>query len=198
MKTLFVYLHINPFIFFFKLFNNLFALGVVKYDPLRTSSYLPTPKELKHRGAPVNVINRDEKCFLWSVLALIHKARDNPNRAKNYRRLENTINMDRISYPVKLRDIDRFENLNQNISVNVFAYEEKKIFPVRITNAKERQHHVNLLVITNNESHHFVLNKSLNRLLVRQYKKYNGRLYFCPYCLHGCTSQRILDNHQEI
>ena len=86
---------------------------------------------------------------------------------------------------MKLRDIDRFENLNENVSVNAFAYEEKKIFPVKITNAKGRQYHVNLLVITDNESHHFIPIESLNRLLVRQYKKYNGRLYFCPYCVYG-------------
>ena len=109
-------------------------------------------------------------------MASIHEARVNTN-------------------PVKLRDIDRFKNLNENISVNVFAYEEKEIFPVRITNAKGRQHHINLLVITNNESHHLISIKSLNRLLVRQYKKYNRRLYLCSYCLHGCTSQRVLDNH---
>ena len=92
------------------------------------------------------------------------RQQDNPNRAKNYRRFENTINMDGISYPLKLRNIDKFEN--QNISINVFAYEEKKIFPVRITNAKGRQH-VNLLVITNNGNrrHHFILIKSPNRLL---------------------------------
>ena len=83
----------QSFHFLLNLFNNLLALGIVKYDPLRTSSYLPTPKELKHRGAPVNVINRDEKCILWSVLASIHEARDYPNHAKNHRRLENTINM---------------------------------------------------------------------------------------------------------
>ena len=109
-------------------------------------------------------------------MASIHEARDNTN-------------------PVKLRDFDRFKNPNENISVNVFAYEEKKIFPVRITNAKGRQHHINLLVITNNESHHLISIKNLNRLLVRQYKKYDGRLYLCPYCLHGCTSQRVLNNH---
>ena len=96
--------------------------------------------------------------------------------------------MDGISYSVKLRDIDRFENLNENISVSVFAYEQKKIFPGRITNDKGRQHHMNLLVITDNESHHFILIKDINRSLVRQYNKYNGRLYFCPYCLLGCTS----------
>ena len=65
-------------------------------------------------------------------MASIHEARDNTN-------------------PVKLRDTDRFKNLNENIC--------------------------------------------LNRLLVRQYKKYNRRLYLCPHCLHGCTSQRVLNNH---
>ena len=192
------FIRLFTYYFFYSLLNllnNLFILDIVRYDPLRASSYLPTPKELQHRGALTNVINRDEKCFLWLVLASVHEARDNPNRVTNYRRFENTINMDGTSYPVKLRDIDRFENLNENKSVNVFAYEEKKIFPARIIKAKGRQHHVNLLVITDNESHHFILIKNLNRLLVRQYKKYNGRLYFCPYCLHRCTSQRVLDNH---
>ena len=105
----------QSFHFLLKLFNNLFALGIVRYDPLRTPSYLPTPKEMKHRGALLNVINRDEKCFLWSVLASIHEARDNPNRVKNYRRFENTINLDRISYHVNLGDVDRFQNLNENL-----------------------------------------------------------------------------------
>ena len=132
---------------------------------------LLTPKQLKHRGA-----------LVWLVLASVHEARDNLNRVANYRRFETTISMDGTPYPLKLRDIDRFENLNVNISVNVFAYGEKKIFLVRITNVKGREHHMNLLVITDNEIHHFILVKILNRLLIIQYKRYNGRLYFCPYC----------------
>ena len=50
----------QSFHFLLKLFNNLFALGIVRYDFLRALSYLPTPKELKHLGALVNVINTDE------------------------------------------------------------------------------------------------------------------------------------------
>ena len=168
MTTLFVYLVIIPFIFLLNLLINLFILGIVRYNLLRASSYLPISKELKHRGALVN-----EKKFLWSALTLVHEARDNPNRVINYRTFEITINMNEICYPVMLRDIDRFENLNENISVNALAYEEKKIFPVRITNAKGRQNPVNPLVITEIENHHFILIKNLNRLLVMQYKKYN-------------------------
>ena len=105
--------------------------------------------------------------------------------------------MEGISYPVKLHQTDRFEDLNQNISVNVFAYEDDKIFPVRITENKGREHHVNPLVVNDNENHHYILIRNFSRLLSKQYKSYSGRLYFCPYCPHGCTSQHVMDDHQE-
>ena len=50
----------HSFHFLLKLYNNLFALGIARYDLLRALSYLPTPKELKHLSALVNVINTDE------------------------------------------------------------------------------------------------------------------------------------------
>ena len=58
-------------------FSYLFLfLGIVRYNPLRESSYLPTHDKLKERGALVNINNKnDEKCFLWSVLASIQKFR---------------------------------------------------------------------------------------------------------------------------
>ena len=116
-------------------FSYLFLFfGIARYNPLRESSYLPTHDKLKERGALVNINNKnDEKCFLWSVLASIQKFRDIPSLASYYKRFGNTIRMNGISYPVKLPQIDRFEGLNQNISVNVLAYEDDKVFPVRIT-----------------------------------------------------------------
>ena len=60
------FIRLFTYYFFYSLLNllnNLFILDIVRYDPLRASSYLPTPKELQHRGALINVINRDEKCF---------------------------------------------------------------------------------------------------------------------------------------
>ena len=94
--------------------------------------------------------------------------------------------MDGISYPVKLHQIDRFEGLNQNMSVNVFAYEDDKIFPVRITENKGREHHVDLLVV------------NFSRLVSKQYKSHNGRLYLCLYCRHEGTSQRVQGNESNL
>ena len=58
-------------------------------------------------------------------------------------------------------------------------------------------HHVNLLIINNNDTHHYILITDLSRLLSLQYKSFNRRLYFCPFCLHGCSSQSILDNNHK-
>ena len=63
--------HLNLHFFFFDkvLF---YVSGLVKYDPMRASSYLPLPKEFKTKRGCVNIKNNDEKCFLWSILASLH------------------------------------------------------------------------------------------------------------------------------
>ena len=43
----------------------LLSTGIVRYKPLRQTSFLPTPKELKNRLALVSVNNSNKKCFLW-------------------------------------------------------------------------------------------------------------------------------------
>ena len=42
-------------------------VNIVKYVPLRGSSYLPLPEELRHhKKGLINLKNDDNKCFLWS------------------------------------------------------------------------------------------------------------------------------------
>ena len=122
----------------------------------------------------------------------------NPNRVTKYIPYEAELNMEGIEYPVKIKDIDRFEKQNNNISVNVLGYDEKKVFPLRISEEKERQHQVNLLLITDNSNTHYVLIKDMSRLLSAQYSKHNGNLYFCNYCFHGCRSEEVYKKHVEI
>ena len=50
-----------------------------------------------------------------------------------------------IDYPVKTNDIKKFEQLNSNIAVNVYGYEDKVIFALRISNLHKRQHSVDSL-----------------------------------------------------
>ena len=98
---------------------------------------------------------------------------------------------------ILIQQVNKFEKQNQNISVNIFGFEEKKIFPIRVTENKGRNHHVKLLLINNGNKYHYILMKDLSWLLSSQYKGYNRRLFFCSYCLHGCTSHVILERHEE-
>ena len=47
----------------------------------------------------------------------------------------------------------KFENQN-NIGINVYGYEDKKLFPLHITIAAVARHHVNLSYITAFEKSH--------------------------------------------
>ena len=115
----------------------LLSTGIVRYNRLRGTSFLTTPKELKNRLALVNVHNQDQKGFLWLILASIYPQRDTLSRVTKYIPYENTLNMGGIEYPVKLQQINKFEQQNVDVSVNVFGYEENKVFPMRITEKKK-------------------------------------------------------------
>ena len=102
--------------------------------------------------------NNDEKCFVWSILVVLDPVqhRNSLHRVSKYQEYEHELNMSGIQYPVDIQDINTFENQN-NISVNVYGYEDKKIFPLRITTMTTASHHVNLLYITTDKTSHHVL-----------------------------------------
>ena len=165
---------------------------------MRASSCLPLSKELKAKQGCLDNRNNDEKCFLWSILASLHPVQhgNHPTRVSKYQEYEHELNMSGIQYPVDIKDISKFEHQN-NISVNVYGYEDKKILPLRVTTMTVARHHVNLLYITADETSHYVLVKDLSRLISIQYNNHKSKHYFCQYYLHGCTSEEVLKNHLE-
>ena len=104
--------------------------------------------------------------------------------------------MSGIKYPVDIKDISKFEHQN-NVTVSVYGYKDKKIFLLHISTMTAARHHVNLLYITADKTSHYVLVKDLSRLVLRQYNNDNNKRYFCQYFLHGCISDEILKNHLE-
>ena len=75
--------------------------------------------------------------------------------------------MNGIAYPVAVKDVPKFEKQN-NISVNVFGYEEG-YYPLYISkNQKER--HVNRLLIEKGGKTHYCLISDLNKMLHSQSK----------------------------
>ena len=99
-------------------------LHTVEYQPLRGSSYIELPRFIKLKNAVVNMKNEDNKCFLWCILRALNPVDKNPDRIdKNLKSKIDTLNMDGIEYPVSLRDINKFESLNSNISITVLVYD---------------------------------------------------------------------------
>ena len=114
-------------------------LGVAVYAPLQGSSYVKLPKGLEDKKGILNVQNEDEKCFLWSVLAALHPVRrkDNPHRVGHYKRFERELNVSGIEFPMKVKDISKFERQNPTISINLFGYEEKELFLSTLLSARK-------------------------------------------------------------
>ena len=64
----------------------------MKYDSIRASSYLPLPKKLKAKKGCLNIQNKDEKCFLWSILASLYLAQHNLYTVLKYQKYEHELN----------------------------------------------------------------------------------------------------------
>ena len=78
---------------------------------MRGSSYIPLPDFIMQKKAIINIQNRDNKCFPWSVLRYLHPAERNEFRLTDLKQYENDLNTQGIDYAVKLKDITRFESL---------------------------------------------------------------------------------------
>merc|ERR1712081_41934 len=61
---------------------NAVNLNIAKYNTIRGASYIPTPSAIEVKKAVVNVRNKDQKCFLYSILALKFPNKNNTSRVK--------------------------------------------------------------------------------------------------------------------
>ena len=170
------------------------------WDPIKGSSYIDLPPELKNKKALINMKNEDNnKCFLWSALRALNPKDKNAERINDLKSKENTLNMEGIEYPVKLKDIKRFEKQNPEISVSVLGYsKDEKIYPLRISKKEnKRKNNIVLLLIKNGDNSHYCLVKNLSALLSSQVNKKKSKLYFCLNCLNGFDTMEKLEKHKE-
>ena len=172
------------------------------WDPIKGSSYIDLPKELKNKKAIINMKNKDnDKCFIWSVLrGLNPKDRDAEKIDKDLKSKENTLNMEGIEYPVNTKgDIKRFEKQNPDISISILGYsKDERIYPLRISKKEnKRKHNIVLLLIKDGDNSHYCLVKNLSALLSSQVNKHKSKLYFCLNCLNGFDTMEKLEKHKE-
>ena len=110
-------------------------LHTVEWTPLNGSSYVEPPKELKDKKAIINIKNDDNKCFIWCVLRAMNPVKNHSERVdKTLKSKLETLNTTDIKYLVSLKDINKFECLNSNISITVLEYNKNdNVFPLRVS-----------------------------------------------------------------
>ena len=172
------------------------TLHTVKYEPLSGSSYIPLPKKLLDKRAIINMNNGDNECFKWCITRAQNPVEKDPQRITRILQLQaKKLNCEGLKFPMELKDIYRFETLNE-IAVNVFGYEEV-VYPLRVSK-EEYKDHVNLLLISQGEKNHYCLIKNMSRLLSSQVSKKGHKKHFCLRCLNAFGTQELLDKHKEL
>ena len=162
--------------------NPINGLTYVKF-PIRTSSIL-------------NIQNNDTYCFVWSILADIHPVNENPHRVSNYIPYQNELNITDIDFNngMRITDIDKFENLKNQLSINVFEYSKDedndyKLVPLYISKHNQNRRIIDLILYKN----HYILLKKLHVFIGK-----HDNSYICRNCLNSYTVQSKLNTHKKL
>ena len=108
------------------------------------------------------------------------------------------LNVNGLSFPLKLKDVPKFMRLNPDISVNVFGLDEEKkneIVPLFVSREK-RKHHVNLLLISNENNRHYVWIKNFSALINHR-TSHKGKVFVCDNCVRPYYNQEAYDRHLD-
>ena len=170
--------------------------NIVNYNPLKGSSYIELPQELRNSAKGlINMKNKDNECFRWCHIRHLNPQDKDPQRIKKTdKQYIKKLDYSSIEFPVTVKQINKIEKQN-NISINLFGYEEKQKFPIYISKEKY-QDHMELLLITEGENKHYVLIKDFNKFMFNQ-TKHEHRKYFCMYCLQCFSREDVLTEHKN-
>jgi hypothetical protein len=179
---------------------NQLTLHIARYRPLIGSSFIATPRSLIYKHCIVNVECEGQNCFQYAILSAMFPAHKNSERMSKYTPHIDKVNWSGLTYPVKLPTIRQFERNNLNLTVNVYKYieptntENEEVVPIYITKHSHRDIHINLLLISNDATSHYVWIKNMSSLLAGRTKGHHIT-FVCPHCIHPFTNEHAFDNH---
>ena len=171
-------------------------LNIVQYQPMKGSSYIKLPQELRHhQKGLINMKNEDNECFRWCHIRYLNPQDKNPQRIKKTdKEFINKLDYAGIEFPVTTKQYNKIEKQNE-ININVFGYENKQPYPI-YTSKEKYEKHMELLLITEDKNKHYVLIKDFNRFMYNK-TKHEHRKHFCMNCLQCFSSEGVLDNHKN-
>ena len=169
----------------------------VRWNPLRGSSWLPLPPDLGNKKAVINMQNEDDMCFKWCIARAKNMVAVHPERiTPDLRKQAEEFNWDGCKFPMAVTAIKQFEKRNANISVNVFGW-NGYVFSLKNVE-EEKEHHVDLILLTSEFKTHYCLVKNFSCLAASQVSRNGHERFFCKRCLNSFPSVESLKKHQVI
>ena len=123
------------------------------------------------------------------MLRYLHPRDRDEERLTDLKKYENSLNTKGITFPMKLKNISKFEKLNPSIpGINVFSVNDnKKFFPLRMAE-KDCINTIDLFLYEEDGVSHYSLIKSFTRLIKSQItSSKNGSFYVCKKCFTHFT-----------
>ena len=163
------------------------TVKMFKYHDIRVSSYCKLPKPFCNSKSIVNIQNKDNYCFLWSILAHKYKVYNHRERVLHYENHFHELNQGDIQFPLKIKDIPTIEILN-NLNINVFelSANDKSLSPEYV-NKNYYDEQIDLLLYEN----HYCLVTNLHNFC-RNIEHYT---YLCRRCLNTYGDQTKFEEH---
>ena len=120
-------------------------INISTYRPLSGNSYISLPVE-----GPINIKNKDQKCFLWCHVRHINPSKEHPERIRKIdkklvkhitnpeeirdedKEFISNLDYDGIEFSVQEKDFSKIQVKNK-ICINVFGYEDELVFPIYVS-----------------------------------------------------------------
>ncbi|XP_073237767.1 uncharacterized protein [Porites lutea] len=170
-------------------------IHTVNFRPMKGSSYIPLPDWIMRKKAIVSIRNKDSKCFLWSVLRYLHPREKNDCRLTDLKQYEHELNIPKgFTFPVKIRDITKFETLNPDLPGVV----DKRIKPITYTKKEEDENISKICVEKLTEATQSIYNDFYRRpkplILTKDEQKSFDKAEFCHICNKDLFEDEVRDH----
>ena len=174
-------------------------ITTTEFNPIKGSSYISLPDWISNKKAIINIKNKDDKCFLWCVLRYLYPRDRDQERLKDLKKYEFSLNTKGISFPMKKKDISKFEKLNPELpGINVFSVDDNRIFYPLKESKKDCKNTIDLFLIEEDGKSHYTIIKNFSRLIRSQLtSRTNEPIQICKRCFSHYTKEELLDKHIE-
>ena len=169
------------------------------------SSFIETPAELKNEyRSLLNINNKDEFCFLYSVLAGLFPQKKHVVRPSTYSPYMDQLVYKLSNFPMSLSKIPSFEKfqvLRNNVSISVYRFEQGRLLNVFHSRNRKCRRKVKLLLVVDHDKSHYCLITNFSNLmhhLTRSSSKRVGgpRARFCGNCMQSIVKHNF-SNHVQ-